>query len=73
MPACNFPSVLSVKSVVVCGSFADHVVIKMKARDVLKIVSANEQTFEMFRQPEGAPDEFKVMEINYLRKKDVKK
>ena len=45
----------------------------MKARDVLKIVSANEQTFEMFRQPEGAPDEFKVMEINYLRKKDVKK
>ncbi len=46
---------------------------KMKARDVLKIISADEQFFEMFRQPEGVPEEFKVMEITYTRKKDAKK
>ena len=46
---------------------------KMKARDVLKIVSADEQTFEMFRQPEGAAAEVKIMEITYTRaKKDEK-
>jgi hypothetical protein len=46
---------------------------KMKARDVLKIVSAETQTFEMFRLPEGAPAEFKIMDISYTKRKDEKK
>lgn len=45
---------------------------KMKARDVLKILNAEQQTFEMYRQPEGSPDEIKVMEIAYTRKKAAK-
>jgi hypothetical protein len=40
---------------------------KMQARDVLKIVSADTQTFEMFRHPEGEKEAFKVMEITYTR------
>ena len=40
---------------------------KMKARDVLKFVSADEQYFEMFRQPEGEEKEYRVMEITYTR------
>jgi hypothetical protein len=46
---------------------------KMKARDVLKIVSENEQYFEMFRQPEGEAGESKMMEITYTRKKAAPK
>ena len=46
---------------------------KMKARDVLKIVTADLQTFEMFRLPEGETQEFKIMEISYTRKKVDKK
>ena len=42
---------------------------KMKARDVLKILSADEQVFDMYRQPEGEKAEFKVMEIRYKRAK----
>ena len=43
---------------------------KMKGRDILRIDSADQQTFEMNRQPleEGAK-EFKVLEIIYTRKK----
>jgi hypothetical protein len=41
---------------------------KMKARDVLKIIGADTQTFEMLRQPDGAPAEIKVMEITYTRR-----
>lgn len=47
---------------------------KMKARDVLKIVSGEEQIFEMYRQGDGA--EFKVMDIAYKKtekKKEEKK
>lgn len=44
---------------------------KMKARDVLKIVSADQQTFEMYRSVDGK--EFKVMDISYTRKAEVKK
>jgi uncharacterized protein DUF1579 len=43
---------------------------KMKARDVLKILSADSQSFEMFRLPEGEKTELKVMEITYTRRKD---
>jgi hypothetical protein len=45
----------------------------MKARDVLKIISADEQLLEMFRQPEGEPAEYKIMEVAYTRKKAQKK
>jgi len=41
---------------------------KMKAKDVLKIVSADEESFEMYRTPEGGP-ESKVMDITYTRAK----
>jgi len=46
---------------------------KAKTRDVLKMVSADEQTFEMYRTPleskeKGIPKEIKVMEITYTRK-----
>lgn len=43
---------------------------KMENKDVLRIVSATEQTFEMFRRPEGAKEYFKAMEITYTRKKE---
>jgi hypothetical protein len=39
----------------------------IKMRDVLTIVSADEQTFEMFRLQEGETKELKVMEITYKR------
>jgi hypothetical protein len=42
---------------------------KMKSRDVLKIVDADTQLFEMYRQPEGESKEFKVLEITYRRRK----
>lgn len=42
---------------------------KLKTRDVLKLVSADEQSFEMFRQADGSPAEVKVMEITYTRTK----
>jgi hypothetical protein len=42
----------------------------LKARDVLRIVSDNEQFFEMFRTPvEKGAKEFKVLDIRYTRKK----
>jgi hypothetical protein len=41
---------------------------KLKVRDLLKIVSPDEQTLEMFRQAAGGA-EFKMMEIHYVRKK----
>jgi hypothetical protein len=41
---------------------------KMKTRDVLKIISPDAQTFEMFRLPDGEKLESKVMEIRYTRK-----
>ncbi len=45
---------------------------KMKARDLLKIVSADEQFFVMHRQPEGEDAEIKIMEITYRRKAEKK-
>jgi hypothetical protein len=54
------------------GEDFDRTGKKMKSRDVLKIVSDTEQLFEMYRQPEGAPAGFKVMEITYKRKKIAK-
>jgi hypothetical protein len=42
---------------------------KMKTRDVLKIISADSQTYEMFRLPAGEKTEVKIMEIHYTRKK----
>jgi hypothetical protein len=41
---------------------------KAKSRDVLKIINADEQIFEMYRRPEGSAAEIKVMEIVYMRK-----
>jgi len=43
---------------------------KMKGRDILRVDSADQQTFEVYRQPldEGAK-EFKVLEIIYTRKR----
>jgi hypothetical protein len=41
---------------------------KMKIRDVLHLISADEQRFEMFRTPLKKDKEFKVMEIKYTRK-----
>ena len=46
---------------------------KMKTRDVLRIISADEQTLDMYRQPDGEEKEFKIMEIVYTRKKVEKK
>jgi hypothetical protein len=40
---------------------------KMKTRDVLKLVSDDQQLFEMFRTPVTTGKEFKVMEITYTR------
>ena len=45
----------------------------MKTRDVLKIISADEQTLDMYRHPDGEEKEFKLMEIVYTRKKAEKK
>jgi Protein of unknown function (DUF1579) len=45
----------------------------MKMRDVLKIVSADEQTFEMHRLPEGETKELKILEITYKRAPAKKK
>jgi hypothetical protein len=44
---------------------------KMKSRDIVRIISADEQVMEMFRTPPGAP-EIKMMEITYKRKKSEK-
>jgi hypothetical protein len=41
---------------------------KMKTRDVLKLVSADEELFEMYRTPAKEGKELKVMEITYTRK-----
>ncbi len=41
---------------------------KMKGRDVLKLDGDDQQTFEMYRTPEGGK-EFKVMEISYTKRK----
>jgi hypothetical protein len=43
---------------------------RMKGRDILRVDSPEQQTFEMYRQPldEGAK-EFKVLEIIYTKKK----
>ena len=46
---------------------------KMKQRDVLKIINADEQTFEMFRLLEGTEKEFKIMDLTYTRRKAEKK
>ena len=41
---------------------------KMKARDTIKLVSADEHVMEMYRQPADGK-EFKMMEIRFTRKK----
>jgi hypothetical protein len=41
---------------------------KMKARDTLKLVSADEHVMEMYREPADGK-EFKMMEIRFTRKK----
>lgn len=44
--------------------------VKMKMRDVLRIISEDEAIFEMFRQPsDGKMPEVRVMEIMYSRAK----
>lgn len=46
---------------------------KFLTKDVLKVVSDDEQAFEMYRAMADAPDkEFKVMEITYTRAKKKK-
>ena len=40
----------------------------MRARDVLRIISKDEQILEMYRRPKGATEEFKIMEVVYARK-----
>ena len=45
---------------------------KVKTRDVLRIVGPDEQSLEMYRQPEGEEKEFKIMEIVFTRKKGDK-
>ena len=57
------------KSLTTVGEDADAKGKKMKARDVLTIISADEQLFEMYRQPGGSTTEIKIMEITYTRKK----
>lgn len=44
----------------------------LKVRDVLKIVSADEQVLEMYRTPKGGM-EFKLMEITFTRQKGGKR
>ena len=44
----------------------------MKVRDVLKIISADEQVLEMYGLPDGAEKEFKMMEVHYTRRKPAK-
>jgi hypothetical protein len=51
------------------GEDVDEKGNKWKARDVLKIVSEDEQLFEMYRQSSPSAAEVKVMEITYTRKK----
>ena len=42
----------------------------MKGRDILRIDNADQQTFEMYRQPlEDGAKELKVLEIIYTRKR----
>jgi hypothetical protein len=45
---------------------------KMKTRDVLTIVSDDQEHFEMYRMPLAQGKEFKVMEITYTRKNTPK-
>lgn len=44
----------------------------MKIRDVLRLISADEQVLEMYALPDGADKEFKVMEVHYTRRKPAK-
>jgi hypothetical protein len=46
---------------------------QIKVRDVLRIINADEHILEMYRQPDGVPEEFKVMEVAYKRRKVEKK
>ena len=45
----------------------------MKVRDVLRIISADEQVLEMYRRPAGEKEEYKIMEVRYTRRKPDKK
>lgn len=40
---------------------------KMKCRDVVRILGNDEHVSEMYRAPFGGGDEFKIMEIRYVR------
>jgi hypothetical protein len=40
----------------------------MKVRDVLKIISADEQVLEMYRRPAGEKEDYKIMEVRYTRR-----
>jgi len=44
----------------------------MRARDVFRIISKDEQLLEMYRRPKGATEEFKIMEVVYTRKRAEK-
>jgi len=46
---------------------------KMKMRDVLTVISDDEQRLEMYRTPLKGGNEFKMMEIVYTRAPEVKK
>ncbi len=56
------------KTLALFGEQFDDKGKKMKASNVLKILSPDQQVFEMYLQPDGSA-EVKVMEIVYTRKK----
>jgi hypothetical protein len=43
---------------------------KMKVRDVLRVISADEQILEMYRHPAGEREEYKIMQVRYTRRKE---
>jgi hypothetical protein len=45
----------------------------MKVRDVLRIISADEQILEMYRRPAGEKEDYKIMEVHFTRRKADKK
>jgi hypothetical protein len=62
------------KTLTTVGEAIDPMSKKMtKLRDVLKIVSADEQVFAMYRHAEGKDKEIKFMEITYKRVAEKKK
>ena len=44
----------------------------MKVRDVLRIISPDEQILEMYRRPAGEKQDYKIMEVRYTRRPEKK-